>query len=283
MGKIGDRLAETIIRKMLRIFMQMKFQFNILTISGIVIIAFGTYLIYFGSKKDSDKSQELIALKLDSFERKLERTKSSNLTSIEKQKQIDTIEIQFDNWAKNLSQNSPEIKLAHDKELLTREEKKVLLEKKWNALLSNAFDDILKIVGSINKENPTEKINMYLANKMPIQDFFNEKKQFMVQLEFKSKMVLTIYAETSLTDHQLQSNDPDIYLHFVSFASRLSKNSSNLVLLSFFDQTHFSIRKYGSFDDFIIPNEKQYYSINELTKIIQEILAYQYLLPNKKS
>ncbi len=258
---------------------------------GSTLIALGTYLIYLGSKKDTDKgqdqinkSQNKINLKLDSFKKMLENAKTSNLTPIEKQKQIDTIQIQFDNWAKNLNENSNEIELNQEKQLVARKEKKIVIQRQWNLFLNKTFEDILKMAKSINKEASTNNIKVHAINQKIPNDFFDDKNQYSLELEFKSNIVLTIYVEVSPPNYPSLLYRPNIKIHLVLFKSLLAKESRNTITLSFFDQIgHFSIDKYGSFKDFMITNEKEYYSASELNKILQEIISYQFVLANKKT
>ena len=91
-----------------------------------------------------------------------------------------------------------------------------------------------------------------------------------------------MYIEASISN-DLQLNDPNISIYLALYKNRLEKETHNLIILSLFNRTNFYIKKQGSFNDFVLNDEKEYCSVNNLTTVIQEILTYQFLLANKKT
>ncbi|MDB5088432.1 MAG: hypothetical protein JWR09_2426 [Mucilaginibacter sp.] len=248
------------------------------------MMACGTFIISWGSLTYGDKGLEQVNQKLDTFQKKLNFTESSNLSPIEKQKKIDTIQNQFDTWAKNLKNNYDQIEINNEKQLLNKKEAKIKLQGKWNSLLNKAFSDILKMAASINKATSPNNIKIHIhGDQMTEHDFFIKKDPYFLDLEFKPNMVLTIYADVSPSPNPTKPDEYYVVIHAVSFNSILAKESQNTILLSFFELDDFNVEKHGNFTNLILKNEKSYYSNAELNAIVQEILSYQFALANKKN
>jgi len=247
----------------------MKFRINNLTFIGVIIIAFGTYLIYLGAKEDNDKSQNQVTQKLDSFSKKLDSTRGSILTPIEKQKQIDTIKTQFDNWAKTIKENYAEMELSREKRLITQKEREIAGNIKWAALLNKTFDNFQGMVSSINRQFPKNKITAYQ----------NNDKNYQI-LQFSNHVFLRVSYNKFGVKNEFPSFDLDLYNNLQDAQQNL--RSINAISIDIRSENEVNVNKEGVFRQFLLNPDKFDYSISDLDNIFKEIITYQFMLSNKE-
>jgi len=261
----------------------MKLRSISLNIVGIIVISIGSYLTYLGTTLDNNKSQAQLNSKLDAFNKKLDNVQSSNLTPAEKQKKIETIKSEFDNWAEDLKDNYSKIDLSNQKKVISKSEKRLADRKRWNILLNTAFNNLFKMAHSISKKTTSDTLDLYFNSKNIPEDFFtNQGKNYYLIIKFKKNYCLGINPIEILSS---TSGNDDVSLKIKQYdnvlnAKRQSSNPDNSLIISFLGNNFF-ISKYGNFINFIPNKEKEFYPLSDLTTILQEIMANQYILSNK--
>ncbi len=78
---------------------------NLTIIIGIILIAVGTFLTYFGSQKKAKDSEDRIIQKINQTEIKLENVLKEENLSDDAKKKVIKIENEFVGWAENIFQH----------------------------------------------------------------------------------------------------------------------------------------------------------------------------------
>jgi len=261
---------------------------SFIIIIGIVLIAIGSFITYAGSKKDSDKSQQEINYKLDSFNKKLDTVSQSNLSSIDKQKKVEKIKSEFDGWAKDLIDNYSELELSHEKKVLENLEIKLEINKIWSPIFSKAFFDLIQMVESVNKNIPSNKISIHSSNAVFPKDIFSDEAKTYCQIfGFKEKYFLRIRIYLQKSVIQI----PTLYLTLHNDLDQAKKdfNAVGELSMNFLSDNKFYLHKNGTFNlfKFNSANEENIgdyprYPISEITDFFKAIIQYQFVVSNKK-
>ena len=201
---------------------------SFIIVIGIILIAIGSLITFFGSKKDSDKSQQIVIDKIDAFSKELNKVKNDSSNGLEKASKIDELTNEFDTWAVNLKENYPEIKLSYHKLEVEFSEKELKLNKEWKPFYLEVFKNIEKMIVSINKHlNEKDKIVLTKNSLLP-QSLFNKTEPTLIWiLKFNENNFWKI----ELYRYNMQNdklNLPDIQILFEDNLDKLN-NLENVI------------------------------------------------------
>ncbi|MCC9137157.1 hypothetical protein ACFSKU_20875 [Pontibacter silvestris] len=116
---------------------------NIYIVIGILIIAIGTFIMYVGSGKSSDKSQKEILEKFEETQHKIDALKSSPNTN---SKEIAKIEDEFNEWANDFIKTKDLKKLDLEKKGLDVKSNRIVLSSKWKPQLDSFFSSLKSMI-----------------------------------------------------------------------------------------------------------------------------------------
>ncbi len=258
---------------------------NFLIDLGILVIAFGSYLIYLGNKKDNDKSQKILIDQINSFKQELNNARNDESNVLDKTTIIEDISNEFDSWAKHLIDNYSELELSHEKLILNESEEKLTRNKKWGPIFSKIFNNLIQMVESINK-TATNKIKIHSSNSAFPKNIFTDKGDLFFQiLEFNQEDFLKVkisYLHYSKTYKQLIQ-----FTHYKNLEeAKMDFLSIDKLSIFFNENDTFHISTDGSFNSFeykTSENKYDEYSISETTDLLKKIVQYQFITSNKKT
>lgn len=166
---------------------------NIYTIVGIILIALGTFLTYFGSTKDANltkkETQKLVNDKV-----------SEVLTEFQKLEKIDTtgsqsagankIAEEFLSWAANFKENIDSFKLNYEKQKLEDQADQLEYCKKWHYMYDIFFGTLKNLIEAYNT-----KTNSNIECKLdppPVNFLSPEVKNYRGYVKFRNDLYWNI-------------------------------------------------------------------------------------------
>jgi hypothetical protein len=253
---------------------------NWITILGIVIIALGTLLTYYGSSLSSENDKKEITDKIDSFNKNIERVKNENITQSEKDEKIKKIQEEFNSWAEQFEKKKEEHKIAIDKNDVNLREKKAQLNSKWHESYAVFFSSLTEMVTAINKVNGQRKITFIENPKFPANIYDASVDKFKVIIQFDKNVYWFIW---------LNIREP------------LNDNNIPTIEISVSDKAHYYFRSWGDLSIKVVPdrNEIRIFTMNifdkagfeseyklepntnQLTSLLKKAFEYQIILIEK--
>jgi len=207
---------------------------NWIIIIGIVIIALGTFLIYYGSSLSSSKDKKEIKGYIDSVNQNINQIQADNIPQAEKEEKIKKIESEFDLWAKQFIHSKEGKRIAFDKNEISLRELKDKLNNQWRELYVKFFTSISQMIKAFNqatgksiillKENPNLPINIYDA----------KPENFKVIIQFNSNVYWNIWLKISepieepkIPSINIEVTDQPIFRPYAFGDIRFSINTEN--------------------------------------------------------
>ncbi len=254
---------------------------NWITILGIVIIALGTLLTYYGSSLSSKNDKNEITDKIDSFKENIEKVKKENISVSEKEEKIKKIEDEFSSWAEQFEKKKEDHKIAIDKNDVNLREKKAHLNNKWHELYTDFFSSLTEMVAAINKVNEQRKITFKENPKFPNNIYAASDDKFKVIIQFNKNVYWFIWLRIRepLNDNDIPyieicvSDKADYYSRSwgdLSFKIVPDYDKIRIETMNIFDKAGFE-REYK-----LEPNTKK-----QLTDLLKKAFEYQIILIEK--
>ncbi|MES2138490.1 MAG: hypothetical protein V4511_02200 [Bacteroidota bacterium] len=159
---------------------------NIYIILGTIIVAVGSLIIYFGSNRDSQSSQNEITEKLNETQKKIDNLK---LTSIDTQK-VNQIENEFHEWANDFVQNKDKKKIFIEKKHLENKESRIGLNEQYRPCFLLFLETTKNIINAYNAKTG-EKFS-YTINSLPMNIFDSNAEQYNAKITFKADVIWKI-------------------------------------------------------------------------------------------
>jgi len=144
---------------------------NWIVILGFILGALGSWLVYYGQGKESNKTSDEVKNKIDKFDEKLDNIIVENISAEEKERKIDEIKDEYSEWAAEFSNNKDQYKLEYKKNNIGLEEKKVSLNKEWREFYISFFNKLEAMVNAYNKIPNNNKVNIIHKDDLPTNIF----------------------------------------------------------------------------------------------------------------
>lgn len=117
------------------------------TIIGIILIAVGTFLTYLGTSLSSKNDYEEGIAK---FASKVEEILNNKEHPIKEEDRAKVV-FEFDEWANDFLNSREEQRIKIEKQILTKKEQKLALNKAYNKIYTTFFDTLNQFLSSYNK------------------------------------------------------------------------------------------------------------------------------------
>ncbi|MFC5270270.1 hypothetical protein [Adhaeribacter terreus] len=166
---------------------------NWITIIGIVFIAIGTFLTFYGPSIDSKKDKEELNQKFSEFNNELKSIRREDIPQSEKEQKIAELKNEYSQWASEFSNNKELYKLEYQKNNLGLEEKKLAINKEWKYFYSNFFTQLESSVIAYNEYSKNGKIEIIEKFQFPSIIFNADHKNFFYILKFGETIFWKIF------------------------------------------------------------------------------------------
>lgn len=253
---------------------------NWITIFGIITIAFGTFLTYYGTSISSSKDKTEITNKIDDFKNDLAKIKNADLPDSQKEKEIEKINFEFQSWADDFLRNKEEKKVLLDKNDLSIREKKILLNTKWREYYVKIFTAIPQMINAYNVASKNNNIKLFELNELPNNIYEAGIKKFKIQVQFNENTYWMIWLNVS--DPITEDNLPRINI------THASKPNDVFVLmadLSFWIDTKTKYLYVSTDRIFEKANFNKKYPLNEnsdqIISLLKQAFEYQVLITER--
>jgi len=240
---------------------------NFLTILGIIVIAIGTFLTYWGSTSEAKKDKVELNTKINEFNKKLDNISNTELPQDIKKEKISSIINDYNNWALNFKKNKKEIKLNYQKHSLGLEEKKLALQKEWLHLYIKFFKDLELFIDAYNKTKPDSFIEILEKKDLPKDIFDARNENFEYVIKFKNDLYWKI--ELSKSEPIDYDVIPRIEIYVLKSKSDRAIFSDLSINFDIISNRIFLIKK-DNYEKFDLKKE---YSLKDKDFAIKEILT----------
>jgi len=156
---------------------------NWITIIGVMLIALGTGLTYYGT---SISNKEDIKKGMDSFSQQIEELKKEQ-TSESTREKVKDLETEFDKWAKNFVADKKGKALELEKLDLKAKEMTVNLNSKYRIIYVFFFESLKNYVEAYNRNSQAKII--YSIQNFPDNIFLEAAENYMPKIQFQDKVV----------------------------------------------------------------------------------------------
>ena len=119
----------------------------VLIVLGIVVVGFGTFLIYLGGSKGDEERHRDISSKIQETQDQIEQLKSDPGVD---RKEIKDIESEFSSWASKLVEGKEQKKLELEKVELSSKQDRAELTSIWRPRILLFFDRIQRLIEAYN-------------------------------------------------------------------------------------------------------------------------------------
>ncbi|KAA9345948.1 hypothetical protein [Adhaeribacter soli] len=248
---------------------------NWITIIGIIFIAIGTFLTFYGPSIDSKKDKEELNQKFSEFNNELKSIRKEDIPQSEKEEKIAELKNEYSQWASEFSSNKDLYKLEYQKSNLGFEEKKLTYNNEWKKFYSGFFNELESIVAAYNEHSKNGKIEIITKHPFPSVIFNATHESFFYILKFGD----TVYWKLFIINTQT-FKEKELPTIVISITSKHPENDYFSPALSIYpnpDRNLIIVNKHNnninlSKEDFPLNTPKK-----SMQEIIKGIIQYQIL------
>lgn len=140
---------------------------NWITLIGIIIIAIGSALTFYGSTIGSKKDKDEIINKIEEFTNDLNELKNENIPKEEKEIKVAQIETDWNKWAKQFASNKEIRLLENEKNKIENRKTRIEYNNLWHGLYESYFRNLENIVYAYTALNPQDSIEFIKKPELP--------------------------------------------------------------------------------------------------------------------
>lgn len=248
------------------------------TILGIILIAIGSYAIYFGATKADKKTQQEITDKIVETQHQIEALKiEPNIDQTE----VKNINNEFSSWADNFIKNKEKEIVKLDKTDVVLREEMIRLNNEWHDIYSNFFSTLTKMIEAYKKASGHSKILIKENPELPANVYNARPDKFKVIVQFNKSLFWVIWLKVKepIKDETIPSINIDVVkdedLKYKSF------NWGDLSLIPSTDNM-IRVETMNTFDKANFNNQYEFgKEKKELNDLLKKAFEYQILLIEK--
>ncbi|MDB5088431.1 MAG: hypothetical protein JWR09_2425 [Mucilaginibacter sp.] len=248
-----------------------------LILLGIVIFAFGSYVVSLGTKVDNSISEQSIINQINQFNKDLHQIESNSTNDVGKAAKLDELNNEFDKWALDLKENYPDLNLSLNKLKIELSEKELTLAKEWKPFYSSIFDNIEKMILSINKGlNDENKILATKNSDFPQSLFQDEEEDYSLIMTFNE----TNYWKIRLFRFSINQNNLSLPFIQITYSNINDLQKFEFIRDSFtihFNRNSTRCEANGYFKFIDTEQFSEEISIKNVNEILKSCLQYQLL------
>lgn len=231
---------------------------NWIIILGIIFIALGSYLTYFGANINSAKIKKEVVSKIEQTENSIKEAMHSQTIDKEAYNKLLTLDNDFENWAQDIIKGK---ELAIKKELLKRQNEEVsdLTERLGRSKVvlpyfETFIQDITSAFHSLRKYDKSTHLKL-ISVELPSDLFYDPKNPTIFQIILTSKSTMYLYFASDFNGTYVEY--PKLYFkkagnNFNEFKSSISPAESEAVcsnLMIDFEKNIFEFKAHERYNE----------------------------------